>query len=580
MQPRNSPIIPAYGELSLADLSACLLASLGAGTAAGGANVLGLPATKRACLLVVDGMGWEQLRGHQAAAPFLSELAFNSRPLTCGFPATTVTSLATIGTALVPGEHGLLGLQVAIPGEGRLLNGLHWPDDVDPASWQAKPTMFDRANAAGITAFHVADGAYEKTGLSRAALRGATYRPARSLGALAAEAVAALQEPEPVLVTVYTADLDRAGHQYGVSSPAWTYQLAHVDKLAEQIAAALPMGAVLYVTADHGMVNIGADDRIDVDATPQLREGVALLGGEPRARHVYAEPGAAADVLATWREVLGDRAWVASRDEAIKDGWFGPVDEAMRDRIGDVVAAATGTWALVASAAEPAEPPMVGMHGSLTPAEQLVPLLAYLSRLGRARGVADDILISADELAAALAGSPAPVVLDVRWTLGGPPGRSLYAAGHVPGAAFTDLDRDLAAPPGPGGRHPMPSAASFEAAMRRLGVRGDRLVVVYDHADSMAAARAWWLLRYFGHPAVRVLDGGFRAMAGRWPARGARRRQRPPARPAGRRPPGDFTAEAGAPAPAGRRCRRRGGAARRPARRPVGRAVPRRVRAG
>ncbi len=379
-EPRTSPIIPAYGELSLADLSASLLASLGAGTAAGGDNVLGLPATRRACLLVVDGMGWEQLRGHQAAAPFMSELAFNSRPLTCGFPATTVTSLATIGTALVPGDHGMLGLQVAIPGQGRLLNGLHWPDDVDPVSWQAKPTIFDRASAAGITVFHVADGAYEATGLSRATLRGAAYRPARSLGALAAEAVAALQEPEPVLVSVYTADLDGAGHHYGVSSPAWSYQLAHVDKLAEQIAAALPMGAVLYVTADHGMVNVGVDDRIDVDAIPRLREGVALLGGEPRARHVYAEPGAAADVLATWREVLGDRAWVASRDEAIKDGWFGPVDEAMRERIGDVVAAAAGTWALVSSAAEPPEPAMVGMHGSLTPAEQLVPLLAYLSR--------------------------------------------------------------------------------------------------------------------------------------------------------------------------------------------------------
>ena len=385
-EPRNSPIIPAYGELSLADLSASLLASLGVRGAAGPANVLGLPATKRACLLVVDGMGWEQLRGHQAAAPFLSELAFNSRPLTCGFPATTVTSLGSVGTALPPGEHGLLGLRVAVPGEGRLLNGLHWPPDVDPVSWQAKPTIFDRAREAGITVFHVADGAYQATGLSRAALRGATYRPARSLGAVAAEAVAALQESDSALVTVYTGDLDGAGHQYGVSSPAWTYQLAHVDKLAEQIAAGLPMGAVLYVTADHGMVNIGADDRIDVDAIAPLREGVALLGGEPRARHVYAAPGAAADVLAAWRELLGDRAWVTSRDEAIKDGWFGPVDEAMRDRIGDVVAAAAGTWALVASASEPGEPPMVGMHGSLTPAEQLVPLLAYLSRLGHRGG--------------------------------------------------------------------------------------------------------------------------------------------------------------------------------------------------
>jgi hypothetical protein len=380
-EPRTSPIIPAYGELSLADLSASLLASLGESAAAGSANVLGLPAARRVCLLIVDGMGWEQLRAHQAAAPFLSELAFNSRPMTCGFPSTTVTSLATLGTALVPGEHGMLGMQVAIPGEGRLLNGLHWPQDVDPVSWQAKPTIFERARAAGVGVFHVADGAYETTGLSRAALRGADFRPARPLGALAAEAVDALQDCEPVLVTVYAADLDVTGHQYGVSSPAWTYQLAHVDRLAEQIAAALPMGAVLYVTADHGMVNVGPDDRIDVDAVAQLREGVALLGGEPRARHVYAEPGAAADVLAAWREVLGDRAWVASRDEAIKDGWFGSVDEVMRDRIGDVVAAAAGTWALVASEAIPAEPPMIGMHGSLTSSEQLVPLLAYLSRL-------------------------------------------------------------------------------------------------------------------------------------------------------------------------------------------------------
>jgi thiosulfate/3-mercaptopyruvate sulfurtransferase len=123
------------------------------------------------------------------------------------------------------------------------------------------------------------------------------------------------------------------------------------------------------------------------------------------------------------------------------------------------------------------------------------------------------VLISAGELAAA---SPPPTLLDVRWRLGGPPGIDLYRAGHIPGAAFVDLDRDLAAPPGAGGRHPMPAPADFEAAMRRAGVGGDRPVVVYDDADSTAAARAWWLLRYFGHPSVRVLDGGYRA----WTAAG------------------------------------------------------------
>jgi hypothetical protein len=180
-----------------------------------------------------------------------------------------------------------------------------------------------------------------------------------------------------VLVTAYHGDLDAVGHGFGVSSPAWTYQLAHVDRLAEQIAQALPFGAVLYVTADHGMVNVAPEDKVDADLVPELRAGVALLGGEPRARHVYARPGAAADVLAIWREVLGERAWVASREEAIGYGWFGPPDYSVTDRIGDVVAAAAGTTAIVASHAEPRESGFIGQHGSLTSAEQLVPMLAY-----------------------------------------------------------------------------------------------------------------------------------------------------------------------------------------------------------
>jgi thiosulfate/3-mercaptopyruvate sulfurtransferase len=134
----------------------------------------------------------------------------------------------------------------------------------------------------------------------------------------------------------------------------------------------------------------------------------------------------------------------------------------------------------------------------------------------------DSPLIAPDELAALLAGDEPPALLDVRWRLaaspaaspaGTPPGRELYRAGHLPGAVFTDLDRDLAAPPGAGGRHPLPAAADFQAAMRRLGVSAGRAVIVYDDANSTAAARAWWLLRYFGHPLVRVLDGGFRAWA-------------------------------------------------------------------
>jgi thiosulfate/3-mercaptopyruvate sulfurtransferase len=126
------------------------------------------------------------------------------------------------------------------------------------------------------------------------------------------------------------------------------------------------------------------------------------------------------------------------------------------------------------------------------------------------------LAVTAEDPADRLAAQRRLTVLDVRWRLGGPPGRELYAAAHLPGASFVDLDLDLAAPPGEGGRHPMPAAADFEQAMRRAGVSDERPVVVYDDADSTAAARAWWLLRYFGHPSVLVLDGGFRA----WTAAG------------------------------------------------------------
>lgn len=375
-EPMAPPVLPNYGEGSLADLASSLLAALGV---RGEANPLRLPRAQRVCLLVVDGLGWELLRDHPAAAPFLSELARAGRPLTAGFPATTVTSLASLGTGRPPGQHGLLGYQVAVPGRGMLLNGLRWNKEVDPVAWQPKRTVYERAVAAGAGAFRVAATRLEKTGLSAAAMRGNGYRPADSLGGLVGQAAAALRETERGLVTVYHADLDGTGHAFGCRSDAWHYHLGHVDKLAEQLAAAVPEQTAVYVTADHGMVDVGPEDRIDVDTVPGMREGVAQLGGEPRARHVYAVPGAAGDVLAAWREILGERAWVVSREEAIAAGWFGPVDAGLAERIGDVVAAPAGSWAVVATAAEPLESSLIGMHGSLTAAEQFVPLLLAAS---------------------------------------------------------------------------------------------------------------------------------------------------------------------------------------------------------
>jgi hypothetical protein len=360
----DGPLLPGYGSSTLADLSQSLLGALGV---PGTANVLGLPQASRVCLLVVDGLGWELLRAHRAAAPFLSGLAETGCWLAAGFPATTVTSLSSLGTGQPPGQHGMLGYQVRVPATGKLLNSLRWDASVDPLAWQPGPTIFELAAGAGLGAYRIAAGAFRDSGLSVAAMRGADYRSADTPGALVARTATALAEQPRALAMVYTGDLDATGHAWGCGSPAWRYQLSHVDRLAEQLAGALPAGAALHITADHGMVDVPAGSRTDADALPELRAGVALLGGEGRARHVYAVPGAAADVLAAWRSTLGDSAWVADREEAIDAGWFGPVDERVAARIGDVVAAARGASAVV------------GMHGSLAPGDQRVPLLTHVA---------------------------------------------------------------------------------------------------------------------------------------------------------------------------------------------------------
>src|SRR6516225_10773722 len=259
-EPAVAPVLPRYGGRSLPDLASSLLTSLGI---EGGQNVLGLAPAARICLLVVDGLGWELLRDHPAAAPFLSELAVNGAPLTAGFPATTVTSLSSLGTGRPPGQHGMLGYQVAIPGTKKVLNGLRWDNSVDPLAWQPGSTVYERAAAAGVFTYRVAASALERTGLSMAVMRGTEYRPADSLGALVAQAAGALRGTDRALVTVYHGQLDGTGHTFGAGSDAWRFHLGHVDKLAEQLAAILPPATPLYVTADHGMVDVAPEDRID-----------------------------------------------------------------------------------------------------------------------------------------------------------------------------------------------------------------------------------------------------------------------------------------------------------------------------
>ncbi|KJY46522.1 phosphodiesterase, partial [Streptomyces sp. NRRL S-444] len=276
-------------------------------------------------------------------------------------------------------RQGLPGYAVRNPASGELMNQLRWHPWTPPKPWQPYPTVFQQADKAGVATAQVSSPAFQTTPLTKIALSGGTFL-GRMTGEermdLAAERLAA---GDRSLVYTYFSELDGAGHRHGVNSDAWRGQLMCVDRLVQRLAEQLPPRTALYVTADHGMVDVPFDEdsRIDFDEDWELGAGVALLGGEGRARHVYAVPGAEADVLTVWREVLGDRFWVASREEALELGWFGApgeCDERVLGRIGDVVAAAQADVAITASRKEPNESALVGMHGSMTAAEQLVPL--------------------------------------------------------------------------------------------------------------------------------------------------------------------------------------------------------------
>ncbi|MYV76757.1 PglZ domain-containing protein [Streptomyces sp. SID1046] len=375
--------VPEYGAGSLSDLLPTLVA--GQGVPGFTAAIPELTPADRNCVFLVDGMGWEQIKAHPDEAPYLTSLLGSSRggtgrPITAGFPATTATSLASVGTGLPPARHGLPGYAVRNPATGELMNQLRWHPWTSPKPWQPYPTVFQQADKAGVATAQVSSPAFQTTPLTKIALSGGTFL-GRMTGEermdLAAERLAA---GDRSLVYTYYSELDGAGHRHGVDSDAWRGQLMYVDRLVQRLAEQLPPRTALYVTADHGMVDVPFDEdsRIDFDEDWELGAGVALLGGEGRARHVYAVPGAQADVLTVWREVLGDRFWVASREEALELGWFGApgeCDERVLGRIGDVVAAAQADVAITASRNEPNESALTGMHGSMTAAEQLVPLL-------------------------------------------------------------------------------------------------------------------------------------------------------------------------------------------------------------
>ncbi|OBI94465.1 alkaline phosphatase family protein [Mycobacterium sp. 1245805.9] len=353
-----------------------------------GADRLGLAESvgdvDRVAVVLVDGMGWHLLPKLSTDAPLLAAVLAGGiarlTELSCTFPSTTPSSLVSLGTGARPGEHGILGFTLNVPGTERVITHIVWHDDPPPAEWQPLPSWFGRLEQAGIAARAVLPAPFIGSGLTDAAYRGARFRPTKPTDDYA-QVLAGEVRAGPGLIFGYIADLDTAAHLSGIGSDQWHEAAVRVDALLTRLVDTLPPNTALLVTADHGGLNVPPDARVDLDTDSRLGDGVRVVAGEPRVRYLHTEPGAAPDVRAAWAETLDGRADVYDREQAVATGMFGPVDPAHLARIGDVVVVCTGNAAVLATAHEPPEiARLIGFHGAATPAEMAIPLIVFDSR--------------------------------------------------------------------------------------------------------------------------------------------------------------------------------------------------------
>lgn len=370
-----SPVLPDFGGRCLTNVLAATAASIGVD---GHHDMIGLPPLRRWVVLLVDGLGWHNLCSEPQLAPYLTGLAATDRPATVSAPSTTITSLTSLGTGVAPGQHGMVGYAFRLPGaKGAVLNALTWQLPHSPRTVQPVPTVLQRVqDEVAVTTVSLAR--FADTGLTEAALRGGTFRGVLDETDAAerrASVVAAATAADRTLVYAYERRLDMVGHTDGWRSDVWRAQLATIDQEVRALRAALPDDVGLLVTADHGMVDVPPDRMVIVEEHPDLAAGLDCIAGEGRFRQLYADDEPAGAVASRWQEHLGDRAWVRTRDAAIEEGWFGPVEDRMRPRIGDVLVAARDADTAVMTRTLSHELALVGMHGSLTAQEMLVPLL-------------------------------------------------------------------------------------------------------------------------------------------------------------------------------------------------------------
>jgi len=365
------------GSVSLADVMRDCLSAV-----RGESGRLGLPRVDRALVVLIDGLGAENLKARAGHARTLaSAMRTKADILDTGVPTTTAAALASLTTGSRPGQHGVVAYSGFEPASGAVVNQLHGFDDgALPSDWLRRPTLFSQAVEDGFSAFAFGAARYRDSGFTREVLAGAQYVPGVTIEDRVDAAADVLADRSwRGIGYCYLAELDMAGHDAGWQSGDWVAALERVDAALGGLVASLDPSTGVIVTADHGMIDVPEHSRLAIPDDSGLWGGVAALAGEHRLLHLHVEPDMDPNVVAArWVDAEGGRSWVATRDEAIEAGWFGMVDPGVRERIGDVIVAArkdvayyTET-ALAGSAGR-----MVGQHGSWTPAERRVPLLRF-----------------------------------------------------------------------------------------------------------------------------------------------------------------------------------------------------------
>lgn len=331
-----------------------------------------LNSAERIVLLLVDGLGYRQLRRFASCAPNLSSM--NGGSITSVAPSTTATALTSLATGATPLEHGIIGYRMSMDGE--VMNTLRWGSDRGDMRSKCPPERIQPIPPfAGMSVPVLSRRELESSAFSQAHLRGTVPLGWRAMSSIAEQARKLLERREPFVYAYYDG-LDKIAHERGFG-PYYEAELRAVDWLVGELLASLPSGSTLAVTADHGQVAVGRN----VVALPEtILRDVSFQSGEGRFRWLHCRRGRDGEVRKIAEEVFGDAAWICSKEEVIESEWFGPrgtsshADEAIR-RMGDV-ALVPFTDMSFDDPADSGPFPLECRHGSLTAEEMLVPLIA------------------------------------------------------------------------------------------------------------------------------------------------------------------------------------------------------------